>query len=108
MGKFTDAPKTFIQRLKKNGLLDKVTDLFIDMLPEKISGEINYDEINKPDENYWIFFYLETKLKPLNPTQTYLNRDINIDEEDGQVEFSITLQREGVVQTSPKEIIFFC
>lgn len=106
IGKFNDVSKTLIQRLKEKGLLERVTEDFIEKLPETISGEIHYDPDARDEEDYWLFFYLDLKLPDMNATQTYLNRDINI-EEDGEVTFNFLAEKELGTQTSEKEIVYF-
>lgn len=110
IGKFEETPREFIEFLKEKGFIEKVTPLFIAEMPEKFNGEINMDPDANPEDKYWIFFYLSIKATDNMKisTQEYLSRDIDINDEDGKIEFNILVPKNSnfVKKANNKEIIF--
>lgn len=108
-GTFKELPKEFIGALKEQWFLERVTDEFIESLPDTFDGEIDIDEVANSEDTYWLFFYTEVKATDeiKMPIKKYQNRDININEDDDSLEFSIFIpKKSGIVKKADsKEII---
>ncbi len=109
MGEFKELPKEFIGFLKEQGFLKYVTDEYIESLPDLLNGELNIDPDANTDDSLWVFFYFNTKVPPeMNtPTQEYLNRDIDINEDDGTLEFNIMVPKDSeiITKSNNQEIV---
>lgn len=110
MGEFKKTQREFIEFLKEKGFLEKVTQLFIDEMPETFDGEINIDPDANTKDTYKVFFYLEVKAtKTMKISiQEYLSRDIDINDEDNELEFDILIPKNSkfVKKADDQEIIF--
>lgn len=109
VGTFKEVPKEFIGFLKEQGFLEKVTDECIESLPDVMEMEINIDPAANPEDSYWVFFYTETKAteEMKIPTQEYLNRDLDIDEDDETIQFNILIPKDSKIikKSDDQEII---
>lgn len=107
-GTFKNVPRDFILLLKNKGLLEKVRPEFVELMPENFDTEVNTDPIANTKE-LWVFFYLKVKATPEMKiaTQEYLSRDIDINDEDDTLEFSILVPKnsEFVEKMDDNEII---
>lgn len=109
MGEFKDVSRDFIQFLKDNGLLEKVTPEFIEMMPETFDGKLNIDPAANTEDAYWVFFYLNVKAteEMKISTQEYLSRDIDINEDDETLEFNFFVPKTSkfVIKADDQEMI---
>ena len=108
-GRFQGVAKSFIQLLKYQGFLEDVTSEFIESLPETFDGELNIVPEANGEDRLWVFFYTEmiaTEEMKIS-TQKYLNRDIDINEDDDKLEFNIFVPKSSayVQKSDEKEII---
>lgn len=108
MGEFTNCPQEFLNHLKELGLL---THVLPELFPESFDGEIVIDPF-PGKETYSVDFYLTlTATKEMKqPITKYKNRDIDINEEDETLEFSLAIGKKSVFiekQTDEKIILSF-
>lgn len=110
MGNFKSVSREFIRLLKDIGLLEKVTEEFIDMLPETFDVSVNTDPMANTQDIFWVFFYLDVKAteEMKISTKEYLSRDINIEKEDDTLDFSIIIMKDSkfVKKADDQEIVF--
>lgn len=109
MGSFKSVSREFIRLLKNMGLLEKVTEEFIETLPETFDMVVNNDPVANTEDKFWIFFYPDIKVteEMKISTQEYLSRDINI-EEDDTLDFNILIMKDSkfVKKADDQELIF--
>jgi len=109
MGTFKGISRDFIEFLKDNGLLEKVTPEFIELMPETFDGELNIDPAANTEDEYWIFFYLNTVAtkEMKEPVRVYLNKDIHFNEDDDTLEFDFLIPKNStfITKADDQEII---
>jgi len=98
--------RKFLHYLKDAELLPySLPDLF----PKTFNGEIIIDKIDQGEESYSIDFYLDVEAtNKMKETMTrYKNRDIEIDEENNKLEFSLKIERQSgyIIKDNKEEIV---
>lgn len=108
--RFKNVEKEFIVFLKEQNFLKKITPLFIEELPQTFNGEVCIDPDANTQECYVLFFYLTVQATEAMkmPTQEYLNRDIEINDEDEKLEFMIKIPKKSkfIKKSNNKKVVF--
>lgn len=108
IGELKETSIELILSLKHHGFLKNLTKSLIESLPNKFNVTIHIEEEDDINIDYSVFFFLDVKAPKMMEisTQEYLNRDIDVNEDNGDLFFSLNIpQNSKLIKKTKNQII---